>query len=74
MIGWLQRNRPEKREAELLIEARCHAVEHEAAAEHHAALARMYRGREQRLTNAASANVALIPTTTKERSHDHRNG
>jgi hypothetical protein len=40
---------PERRAAQLLEDARMAAVEHEAAAEHHGALARMYRLREHRL-------------------------
>jgi hypothetical protein len=40
---------PERRAAQLLEDARMAVIEHEAAAEHHGALARMYRQRAERL-------------------------
>lgn len=51
-MNWLKqlcRKQPESREADLLFEARRAVIEHEAAAEHHDALALMYRGRIERL-------------------------
>lgn len=58
----LCRTKPESREADLLYEARRALIEHEAAAEHHDALATMYRGRIERLeSNAADRAAAAIP-------------
>ena len=51
-MNWLKhlmRRTPASRETELLAEARMALVEHEAAAEHHDALAALYRHRIERL-------------------------
>lgn len=53
-MNWLKhlcRRQPESREAELLYEARMKHIEHEAAAEHHGALSRMYAERIARIEN-----------------------
>ncbi len=47
-----------KRAQRCLDDARMAALEHETAAEHHAALARMYRERVVRLGRELSADVA----------------
>lgn len=49
MFAIFKRTAVEKVMQDQLYEARRHAVEHEASAEHHAALAKMYRERAQRL-------------------------
>jgi hypothetical protein len=52
-MNWLihlMRRKPEAREAELLADAKMALIEHEAAAEHHDALATMLRHRIERLS------------------------
>ena len=57
-MNWLKhlmRRTPASRETELLAEARMALVEHEAAAEHHDALATLYRHRIERLEKGAQS-------------------
>lgn len=50
---------PEAAMQTMLYEARRAAIEHEAAAEHHDALAMMYRSRIERLEAAIGANTLM---------------
>jgi hypothetical protein len=50
------RTTDERIAANLLYEAKCAAIEHRAAAEHHDALARMYETRIKRLSPAPVYN------------------
>lgn len=61
MFDFLRRNAPEhlKRADKLLHEAHLARLEHEAAAEHHAALAEMYAKRVTRLEREVHAARAL---------------
>lgn len=62
-MNWLKhlcRKTPASREAELLTDARMALVEHEAAAEHHDALATLYRHRVERLENSLSLDTRPV--------------
>ena len=59
-MNWLihlMRRKPEAREAELLADAKMALIEHEAAAEHHDALATMLRHRIERLSETDQQRV-----------------
>ena len=57
-----------KRASVLLQEAQMARIEHQAAAEHHAALAQMYGERVRRLEAETNAD-GFAPQTCRERTH-----
>jgi len=69
MFSWFQRSDLHlKRVTDLLRDAHMNRVEHEAAAEHHFALARMYAARADRLEEELRGSLPELLRTPVQRS------